>query len=124
MTADRRLIGEVSVLHGPGAWTSGLVDPKRFLDVLLATVLAAPSFRPYGEHLKDGQFTPGFRLPLALKDMELALRTAADSAVPMPVVSLVRDHMIEAIAIGYGELDWAALALVAQHAAGLPKRAA
>jgi 3-hydroxyisobutyrate dehydrogenase-like beta-hydroxyacid dehydrogenase len=102
---------------------SGLVDPKRFIDVLLATVLAAPSFRPYGEHLKEGQFTPGFRMPLALKDMELALRTAKDSAVPMPVVSLVRDHMIEAIAVGYGELDWAALALVAQHAAGLPKHA-
>jgi 3-hydroxyisobutyrate dehydrogenase-like beta-hydroxyacid dehydrogenase len=103
---------------------TGLVDPSLFLDVLLATVLSAPSFRPYGEHLKTGKFTPGFKLPLALKDMELTLDTAQGNAVPMPIVSVVRDHMIEAIAAGYGELDWAALALVAQHAAGLPKRAA
>jgi 3-hydroxyisobutyrate dehydrogenase-like beta-hydroxyacid dehydrogenase len=62
------------------------------------------------------------RLPLALKDMELALATAHDHAVPMPLVSVIRDHLLEGIATGYGELDWAALALVAQDAAGLPKR--
>jgi 3-hydroxyisobutyrate dehydrogenase-like beta-hydroxyacid dehydrogenase len=102
---------------------SGLVEPARFLDVLLGTVLSSPSFRPYGEHLQTGQFEPGFKLPLALKDMELALATAHDHAVPMPVVSVIRDHMLEAIATGYGELDWAALALVAQDTAGIPRRA-
>lgn len=101
---------------------SGLVEPARFLDVLLATVLSAPNFRPYGEHLKTQQFEPGFRLPLALKDMELVLATAHDHAVPMPLVSLIRDHLLEGIATGYGELDWASLALVAQDAAGLPRR--
>jgi 3-hydroxyisobutyrate dehydrogenase-like beta-hydroxyacid dehydrogenase len=102
---------------------TGVVDPTQFLDVLLATVLSAPTFRPYAEHLKSGELAPGFKLPLALKDMQLTLDTARDSAVPLPVVSLIRDHMIEAIATGYGDLDWLALALVAQDAAGLPRRA-
>jgi 3-hydroxyisobutyrate dehydrogenase-like beta-hydroxyacid dehydrogenase len=100
---------------------SGLVEPAYFLDVLLATVLSAPNLRPYGEHVRAQRFEPGFKLPLALKDMELALATAHDHTVPMPLVSLIRDHMLEGIATGYGELDWAALTLVAQDAAGLPK---
>jgi 3-hydroxyisobutyrate dehydrogenase-like beta-hydroxyacid dehydrogenase len=101
---------------------TGVVDPQQFLDVLLATMLTTPPFRPYAEHLKSGDLEPGFKLPLALKDIQLTLDTGRESAVPLPIVSLIRDHMIEAIATGYGELDWAALALVAQDAAGLPNR--
>jgi hypothetical protein len=34
-------------------------------------------------------------------------------------VSVIRDHMLEAIATGHGDEDWVALALVAQQAAGI-----
>lgn len=100
---------------------SGVVDPKVYIDVLLSTSLATPLFRPYGQHILEQDFKSGFRLPLALKDMELALGAGRENAVPLPLVSLLRDHMLEAIAAGYGELDWAALALVAQDEAGLHK---
>jgi len=103
---------------------TGLVERARFIEVLLGTVLAAPSFRPYGEHVRDDAYEPGLRVPLALKDIELALATAHDAAVPMPIVSVIRDHLLEAMAAGYGDRDWSALALVAEHAAGLPRRAA
>jgi hypothetical protein len=33
--------------------------------------------------------------------------------VPMPSVSVVHDRMMSAIARGYAELDWTALALIA-----------
>jgi 3-hydroxyisobutyrate dehydrogenase-like beta-hydroxyacid dehydrogenase len=98
---------------------SNLIQPDRFLDMLLGTVLASPIFQPYGEHLRDHEFKPGFRMPLALKDMELALGAAHDYSAPLPIVSMIRDHMLEAIAAGFGECDWIALALVAQRAAGL-----
>jgi hypothetical protein len=42
--------------------------------------------------------------------------------VPMPLVSVLRDHMIEALAAGYGALDWSVLALVSQDEAGLRKQ--
>lgn len=103
---------------------SGLVEPKVFIDVLLGTVLASPTFRPYGEHVRDQQFEPGFRMPLALKDVELALATAHEAAVPLPLVSVIRDHMLEAIATGHGDDDWAALAMVAQRAAGITEKPA
>lgn len=103
---------------------SRLVEPAVFLDVLLQTILSSPTFRPYAEHLRDDNFEPGFRLPLALKDMELALATARDKAVPLPIISVIRDHMVAAIATGHGDQDWSALALLAQEAAGIRKRAA
>jgi 3-hydroxyisobutyrate dehydrogenase-like beta-hydroxyacid dehydrogenase len=101
--------------------TKSGIEPKAYIDVLLATVLGTPLYRPYGEHILDHDFEPGFRLPLALKDMELALGTGKERGVPLPLVSVVRDHMIEAIAAGDGELDWAALALVPQREAGLQR---
>lgn len=100
---------------------SGLVEPAVFFDVLLATVLSAPTFRPYGEHVRDHEFEPGFRLPLALKDMELVLAAAREHEVAMPMVSVIRDHIIEALAAGLGDLDWGALALVTERAAGVAR---
>jgi 3-hydroxyisobutyrate dehydrogenase-like beta-hydroxyacid dehydrogenase len=108
-------VGEVLALIAK----SGLVAPRTFLDVLLHTMLSSPTLRPYAEHLRDHEFTPGFPIPLALKDIELTLATAHDVAVPLPLASLIRDHMLEAIATGHGEEDWAALALVSQEAAGV-----
>jgi 3-hydroxyisobutyrate dehydrogenase-like beta-hydroxyacid dehydrogenase len=98
---------------------SGLVAPKTFLDVLQSTMLSSSTFRPYIEHLRDHELMPGFAMPLALKDIELTLATAHDVAVPLPLASLIRDHMLEAIATGHGDEDWAALALVPQEAAGI-----
>lgn len=109
------MLGETSALVAK----SGLVEPTVFFDVLLATLLSSPTFRPYGEHVRDRQFDPGFRLPLALKDMELVLDAAREHEVAMPVVSVIRDHMLEALAAGLGDLDWGALALVSERAAGV-----
>jgi 3-hydroxyisobutyrate dehydrogenase-like beta-hydroxyacid dehydrogenase len=58
-------------------------------------------------------------MPLALKDVRLALTEAENAGVPMPSVSVVRDRMITGIARGYAELDWTALGLVAAEEAGI-----
>jgi len=65
----------------------------------------------------------GFVLPLALKDVRLALAEAEAANVPMPSVSVVRDRMITGLARGYAELDWSALGLVAAEAAGIEGQA-
>ena len=53
--------------------------------------------------------------------MTLALDAARDATVPMPTASLVRDRMLEGLALGYEEADWSVLGLVAARAAGLPQ---
>lgn len=97
------------------------VRPAALLEILGSTLFAAPVYRNYGTLIADRRYQPaGFRLELGLKDVRLALAAAESARTPMPVASLLRDHLLEAIAQGDGELDWAALAEVARrHAAAL-----
>ena len=99
----------------------GGIDPHAFVEMLTASLYAAPIYKTYGGLIADERYRPaGFRMPLGLKDVTLVLDAARDAVVPMPVASLVRDHMIGAIAQGYEDADWSALGAVAARAAGLP----
>ena len=97
---------------------SGL-EAHQFLEVLNG-LFSSPVYANYGQIIAEQRFEPvGFKLRLGLKDVSLALEAAHDTAVPMPLASLVRDHYLNAIAHGRGDVDWAALAEVAAHDAGL-----
>jgi len=39
--------------------------------------------------------------------------------MPMPLASLVHDHLIAAVAKGKGDIDWTGLALEVSEAAGM-----
>ena len=58
-------------------------------------------------------------MPLAFKDVRLALAEAESAGAPMLSVGIVRDRMITGIARGYADLDWSALGLIAAEEAGL-----
>ena len=73
----------------------------------------------YGDKIIRQNYAPGFFMPLALKDVRLALAEAEAAGAPMPSVSVVRDRLITGIARGYGDLDWTALGLIAAEEAGL-----
>lgn len=91
-----------------------------FLEMLYSTLFAAPAYRGYGEMIAEERFSPaGFRLVLGLKDIRLALAAAEAGHVPLPVASVLRDNLLDAVAQGDGDLDWAALAKVAARRAGL-----
>ena len=95
------------------------LDPKPFLDILTNTMFGGRAHRIYGDRIVAEHYTPGFALPLALKDVRLALAEAEKAAVPMPSVSVVLDRLITGIARGYADLDWTALGLIAAEEAGL-----
>jgi 3-hydroxyisobutyrate dehydrogenase-like beta-hydroxyacid dehydrogenase len=101
------------------------VRPAALLEILGNTLFAAPVYRNYGALIADQRYQPaGFRLELGLKDVGLALAAGESARTPMPVASLIRDHLLEAIALGDGERDWAALAEVARRHAGALEPAA
>jgi 3-hydroxyisobutyrate dehydrogenase-like beta-hydroxyacid dehydrogenase len=96
------------------------VDPSQYLEILTNTLFSAPVYKTYGSLIAQEKYAPaGFKLPLGLKDLKLALAAAEAVAVPMPVASLIRDHFLTALARGYQELDWSALARIAAEDAGL-----
>ena len=85
------------------------VDPKAFFDIITTTNMNAPAFKSYGGMMLDNPLNPTFPLTLGLKDIEIALQTAADLGVPMPTAELLRAQHQAAIGAGYGARDWAAL---------------
>jgi 3-hydroxyisobutyrate dehydrogenase-like beta-hydroxyacid dehydrogenase len=98
------------------------VAPRAFLEVVNGALFQSPLYANYGGLIADEKYEPaGFRLRLGLKDTRLALEAADAVSVPLPLASLLRDHFLTAVANGKGEMDWAALALLAAENAGLGK---
>jgi len=95
------------------------LDPLPFIDVMTSTLFGGRVHKIYGDKIARQTYTPGFVLPLVLKDVRLALAEAENAGVPMPSVGVVRDRLITGIARGYAELDWTALGLIAAEEAGL-----
>ncbi|BFU94380.1 MAG: 3-hydroxyisobutyrate dehydrogenase [Nitrospira sp.] len=99
------------------------IDRGKLASMLAQTLFACPAYQTYGETIAQERYQPaGFTLSLGLKDINLVLQTAADSTVPMPLASLLRDRFLALVAQGRGHLDWAAMALGAAHDAGLPRK--
>jgi len=99
------------------------VDRGAAIDMLSSTLFACPVYQGYGKAIAQMQHTPvGFRLPLGLKDVDLALKTGAELRVPMPIASILHDRFLESIARGRTEMDWSGMALAARDDAGLPPR--
>lgn len=97
----------------------GGVDPAIFYDVITAGLFAAPAYKGYGRLILDQAYEPpGFTLKLGLKDVDLALAAGSELHVPLPLASLIRDHFLEAIAVGLGDKDWVAMADLASAHAG------
>jgi 3-hydroxyisobutyrate dehydrogenase-like beta-hydroxyacid dehydrogenase len=95
------------------------VPAAELLNVLTNTLFAAPVYKNYGALIVNRQYEPaGFRLALGLKDVRLVLEAAEGARTPMPFASVLHDHLLEAVAQGDGERDWAALAEVVRRHAG------
>jgi 3-hydroxyisobutyrate dehydrogenase-like beta-hydroxyacid dehydrogenase len=96
------------------------VEPEKFLEIMTSTLFAAPVYKTYGDLIAKQQFLPaGFKLLLGLKDVSLVLAAAADARAPMPVASLVRDHILAAIARHGEDLDWSSFSKISAENAGL-----
>jgi 3-hydroxyisobutyrate dehydrogenase-like beta-hydroxyacid dehydrogenase len=87
------------------------VDPARFLEILASTSLAAPAYKNYGRMMVERSFEPAqFSMALGVKDVELALATAREKGVPLPSAEMILRHLRQAVAHGYRDKDWTALA--------------
>lgn len=100
------------------------VSAVDFIELMSSTLFASPVYQIYGKAMAEERFTPpGFALPLGLKDVMLAQDAAQAEKVPMPLASVLRDSLIEALANGAEGMDLAALAQVSARRANLDGRA-
>ena len=69
---------------------------------LTGSLFDCPLYRTYGEIVSEERFRPsGFAAPLGLKDMRLVGQSADSLRVPMPLLSVLRDHLLQTIAQGF-----------------------
>jgi len=95
------------------------VAPQAFLAIMNA-LFGSQFIANYGNTIAEEQFEPAkFALKLGLKDVRLVLAAAEECAAPMPLASLVHDHLLAALAQGQGEMDWSSMTRVVARNAGL-----
>jgi 3-hydroxyisobutyrate dehydrogenase-like beta-hydroxyacid dehydrogenase len=98
----------------------GGVQRGQLLEVLTGSLFDAPPYRNYGAMLADKKYTPaGFAAPLGLKDMRLAAQAADTLRVPMPLLGILRDHLLQTIAVDGEDIDWSAIGRTIDTNAGL-----
>lgn len=100
------------------------LDAETFTEIMTTSLFGGRAHKIYGDRMVREHYVPGFSFPLALKDIDLALRAAEAATTPMPSISVARDRLLVGIARGYRDLDWSALAKVAADDAGVVPRSA
>ena len=98
----------------------GGVPKKQFLEVMTGTLFDTPVYRNYGAALAEERFKPaGFAAPLGLKDMRLVGQSAETLRVPMPVLNVLRDHLLQTIGAEGEDIDWSAIGRIIAKNGGL-----
>ncbi|RQH05970.1 NAD(P)-dependent oxidoreductase [Paraburkholderia dinghuensis] len=120
LAANFMLASAVETLGEAAALLAGHgVGMRDFLDVVTGGPFPGPVYSGYGAMIAERRYEPAlFKARLGLKDVRLALAAADEVSAPMPVASVVRDSLIEAVAHGDGERDFAVLGRVAARRAG------
>ena len=98
----------------------GGIPKKQLLEVLTGTLFDSAVYRNYGPILVEERFKPaGFAAPLGLKDMRQVGQSAEALRVPMPVLNVLRDHLLQTIGTEGEDVDWSGIGLTIAKNAGL-----
>jgi len=89
------------------------VQRTDFYEFITSTMFPAPPYRAYGKMMEQDSYVPAnFNVPLGLKDVKLALEAAERANLALPAANVIRDHLVQALAQGYRDEDWAVVARV------------
>jgi 2-hydroxy-3-oxopropionate reductase len=93
------------------------VDPERILDVLGGGMAGNRVMEVRRRNFLEHDFTPGFRIDLHHKDLNIALESGDAYGVPLPVTGVVQQAMRALRAQGHGADDHTALLRIAEELA-------
>ncbi len=94
------------------------VDPARVRAALMGGFAGSRILEVHGERMLKGDFKPGFKVRLHRKDLRIALQEAAGQDLDLAGAATVAQRFDVLINEGHGELDHAALAMVAARKPG------
>ncbi|HTN21372.1 MAG TPA: NAD(P)-dependent oxidoreductase [Pelobium sp.] len=83
------------------------LDREQVANFFGETVFNAPIYKNYGTLIAKKQYHPvGFKSSLGFKDVRLASKMALDAEMPAPLLSLVYNRLLSALANGNKDSDW------------------
>jgi len=88
------------------------VTTDAFFELMLGTLFGGRIYETYSASIAAGNYEPGFRMQLGLKDLRLATEAAETAGKRLPMLDTVSTRMSEAVDAGMGEKDWSAIAEV------------
>ena len=102
------LAAAIESMGEAAALTAGYgIEPRDLFELIGHSLFPGPVYQGYGRLIAEGRFEPaGFKARLGLKDVRLALAAAEAATTPMPVASVIRDSMLEALGRGEGEKEF------------------
>jgi len=91
------------------------VDLAKMREALLGGFAQSKILDLHGKRIIERNFSPGFKIKLHRKDMQIALQAGREFSVPLYGTAQVAAHMDALLAQGKGELDHSALALLMEQ---------
>jgi 2-hydroxy-3-oxopropionate reductase len=95
------------------------VDLGKMREALLGGFAQSKILDLHGKRIIDRNFSPGFKIKLHRKDMQIALQAGKEFSVPLYGTAQVAAHMDALLAQGKGESDHSALALLMEQLSGI-----
>lgn len=87
------------------------IDPKALYEIVTSSTGDSAMFRRGARNLFEGDFEPGFKLDLLLKDLRLATELGDETGVPLSLAEAARQLYAAAHDEGLGDRDIAAAVL-------------
>ncbi len=112
--ATIQAVGEALVLAAKAG-----VDPATVREALLGGFAGSKILEVHGQRMLRGDFTPGFRSALHLKDAGIVAETAEELGSPTPSFAVAAAALGTLVATGRGDLDHAALVTLLEDRAGV-----
>jgi len=113
-----KLVNQVIVAINIAAVAEGLilgkkagVDPERIFEAIKGGLAGSQCLTDKAPRMFKGNYDPGFRMKLHVKDLNNVLETSRELHVAMPILAQVMEMMQTLLAEGYAEIDHGGLAL-------------
>ena len=111
-----KLANQIMVAVNIAALSEGLMlaqmagaDPAKVLEGIRGGLAGSAVMEAKAPMMLAGNFEPGFRIDLHIKDLNNALQTGEISRAPLPLTRMVQDVLRSLAAQGDGKLDHSAL---------------
>ena len=102
--------------------TKAGVDPKLVFDAIKGGLAGSTVMNAKAPMIMDGNFEPGFKIDLHIKDLNNALDTGHGVGSPLPLTSMVMEMMQTLRADGFGQNDHSAIAKYYEKVSGTKVR--